>query len=172
MAISIHSRKIILEGPDGSGKTHLATRLADALGLDYIHCTYYKDPELMRIQFYDVLRRLSDDKKGFIVDRFILSNIIYGIVFHKCEFTDGWKIILDAFAKSITSDVELVICLPKDKQAYLSKFEELTKSREEMYCSVEDMSKIYDLYEMFYTLLKSSNVNVSRFDWTVAAKNK
>ena len=35
-----------------------------------------------------------------------------------------------------------------------------------MYCSVEDMSKIYDLYEVFYEMLSHNpKVNVSRYDW-------
>lgn len=74
----------ILEGPDGSGKTTLGNKLADTYGVEYVHLTYYKDKEKMRTQFYDIVRRVNTQKKGFVVDRFILSNIIYGIVFHKC----------------------------------------------------------------------------------------
>jgi hypothetical protein len=42
----------------------------------------------------------------------------------------------------------------------------MTEEREEMYCSVEDMSKIYDLYEVFYEMLShNKEINVSRYDW-------
>ena len=156
----------ILEGPDGSGKTTLGQKLADVHGCDYVHLTYYKDEEMMRTQFYDVIRRINTQKKGFVVDRFILSNIIYGIVFHDCQFVEGWKMFLDALCRDWLKGKEIVICLPADKKAYLEHFKKMTEEREEMYCSVEDMSKIYDLYEVFYEMLShNKEINVSRFDW-------
>jgi hypothetical protein len=106
------------------------------------------------------------DKKGIIIDRFILSNIIYGIVFHGYKFVDGWKVFLDAMCRDWIKGKEIIICLPYDKQAYLEHFKKLTEEREEMFCSVEDMSKIYDLYEVFYEILSHNpKVNVSRYDW-------
>lgn len=156
----------ILEGPDGSGKTTLGQKLADVHNCEYVHLTYYKDEEAMRTQFYDVIRRINTQKKGFVVDRFILSNIIYGIVFHNCKFVDGWKMFLDALCRDWLKGKEIVICLPSDKQAYLEHFKKMTEEREEMYCSVEDMSKIYDLYEVFYEMLShNKEINVSRYDW-------
>ena len=47
----------------------------------------------------------------------------------------------------------------------------MTEEREEMYCSVEDMSKVYDLYEIFYEILSHNpDVNVSRYDWMKTKK--
>ena len=156
----------ILEGPDASGKTTLGQKLANIHNIDYVHLTYYEDDEMMRTQFYDVIRRINTEKRGMVVDRFILSNIIYGIVFHNCQFIDGWKMFLDALCRDWLKDKEIVICLPSDKKAFLEHFKKMTEEREEMYCSVEDMSKIYDLYEVFYEILShNKNVNVSRYDW-------
>lgn len=160
----------ILEGPDGSGKTTLAKKLAETYGIDYTHLTYYKDEDVMRTQFYDVIRRMNEVRKGCVIDRFILSNIIYGIVFHNCKFVEGWKMFLDALCRDWIKGKEIIICLPQDKESYLEHFKKMTEEREEMYCSVEDMSKIYDLYEVFYEMLThNKNVSVSRYDWT---KNK
>ena len=157
----------ILEGPDGCGKTTLGENLSKTYGIEYMHLTYYKDEEMMKTQFYEVIRKCNMNKKGFVVDRFILSNIIYGIVFHGCKFVEGWKMFLDAMCRDWIKGKEIVICLPTDKQAYLEHFKKMTEEREEMYCSVEDMSKIYDLYELFYEMLThNKDIVVSRYDWT------
>ena len=49
----------ILEGPDASGKTTLGQKLANIHNIDYVHLTYYEDDEMMRTQFYDVIRMVS-----------------------------------------------------------------------------------------------------------------
>ena len=105
----------ILEGPDGSGKSTLAKKLSDTYGIDYTHLTYYKDEEMMRTQFYDVIRRINTEKRGLVVDRFILSNLAYGIVFHNFSFVNGWKMFLDALCRDWLKGKEIVICLPHDK---------------------------------------------------------
>lgn len=170
MICDLQDKVFILEGPDGSGKTTLGHKLADTYGIEYVHLTYYEDEDVMRTQFYDVIRRLNMSKKGFVVDRFILSNIIYGIVFHNYKFVDGWKMFLDALCRDWIKSKEIIFCLPHDKETYLEHFKKMTEEREEMYCSVEDMSKIYDLYELFYEMLThNKDVRVSRYDWT---KNK
>lgn len=157
----------ILDGPDGSGKSTLAHKLANVYDIQYVHLTHYEDEEMMRTQFYDIIRRINTEKKGFVVDRFILSNIIYGIVFHNYTFVDGWKMFVDAMCRDWIKGKQIIICLPFDKKAYLDHFKKMTEEREEMFCSVEDMSKVYDLYEIFYEFLSHNpNVNVSRFDWT------
>ena len=105
----------ILEGPDGGGKSTLAKKLSDTYGIDYTHLTYYKDEEMMRTQFYDVIRRINTEKRGLVVDRFILSNLAYGIVFHNFSFVNGWKMFLDALCRDWLKGKEIVICLPYDK---------------------------------------------------------
>lgn len=167
MMRDLQDKIFILEGPDGSGKSTLGKKLAETYGIDYTHLTYYKDDDAMRTQFYDVIRRMNEVRKGCVIDRFILSNIIYGIVFHNCKFVEGWKMFLDALCRDWIKGKEIIICLPQDKEAYLEHFKKMTEEREEMYCSVEDMSKIYDLYEIFYEMLAhNKNVSVSRYDWT------
>lgn len=170
MIKEFNDKVFILEGPDGSGKTTLAKELSKAYNIEYKHLTYYEDEKDMSIQFYDTIRRINTERNGIVIDRFILSNIIYGIVFHNCKFVDGWKMFLDALCRDWLKGKEIVICLPADKEAYLDHFKKMTEEREEMYCSVEDMSKIYDLYEVFYEILShNKDINVSRYDWM---KNK
>lgn len=162
----MHKKKIIIEGPDGAGKTTLGQKLAKIYGTDLVHLTYLDDANDMTRQFM-YAKTLLDSVKGCVIDRFILSNIVYGSVFHNFEFIKDWQLYLQTLVNILSEeDAELIICLPENKDIYLQDFEKLMKYRKEMYCSVEHMSKVYDLYEMYYMLLKNNkNIKVSRFDW-------
>lgn len=119
MIKDFNDKVFILDGPDGSGKTTLAKQLSNTYNIDYKHLTYYEDEKDMSIQFYDTIRRINTERNGIVIDRFILSNIIYGIVFHNCKFVDGWKMFLDALCRDWLKGKEIIICLPSDKEAYL-----------------------------------------------------
>ena len=41
----------ILDGPDGTGKTTLATKLSEIYNIPIYHLTYYKDREKFQNQF-------------------------------------------------------------------------------------------------------------------------
>lgn len=162
----MHKKKIIIEGPDGTGKTTLGLKLAKIHGVDFLHLSYTDDINELTRQFLYAKTRLTS-VKGCVIDRFILSNIVYGSVFHNFEFISNWQKYLQIMVDILKSeDSELIICLPENKELYLQHFEKLTKSREEMYCSIEDMGKVYDMYEMYYELLKNNkSIKVRRFDW-------
>ena len=129
---------IVIEGPDGSGKTTLGEKLSKAFGLDYIHLTYLKDPEAMHKQFKDASDRMRNG--NVVIDRFILSNSVYPghMVLHSSHF-------LGNLVQGIRAGrVFHITCLPEDKELYLKEFEKLCSSRDELYTSVDLMSKIYD----------------------------
>ena len=129
---------IVIEGPDGSGKTTLGEKLSKAFGLDYIHLTYLEDREALHKQFKEASDRMW--KGGVVLDRFILSNTVYPghIVLHSSHF-------LGNLVQGIRGGrVFHITCLPEDKETYLKEFEKLCSSRDELYTSVDLMSKIYD----------------------------
>lgn len=68
--------KIILEGPDGSGKTTLARILADKYGLDICHCTQHDPADF---NFYKETMK----KENVVWDRHTIGELIYPIVFSR-----------------------------------------------------------------------------------------
>ena len=68
--------RIILEGPDGSGKTTLAKILAEKYGLDICHCTQHDPADF---NFYKETMR----KENVVWDRHTIGELIYPIVFDR-----------------------------------------------------------------------------------------
>jgi predicted ATPase len=68
---------IILEGPDGSGKTTLAKKLVSQTGFKYIHKSYPKTQEEMDNMTQDYLD-LINTGDNMIIDRSWYSEIVYG----------------------------------------------------------------------------------------------
>lgn len=69
-------KRIILEGPDGAGKTTLANILAFKYGLDICHCTA-KDPN--DFAFY----KESVRKDNIVWDRHTIGELIYPEIFSR-----------------------------------------------------------------------------------------
>ena len=70
---------IIIDGPDGSGKTTLAKRLADITGYEYFHFSYPKtdaEKEVMVQKYKDFIK----NHPNAILDRSWYSEIVYGLV--------------------------------------------------------------------------------------------
>ena len=68
---------IIIDGPDGSGKTTLAKRLADITGYEYFHFSYPTSPAEKRcmVQKY---RDFIKNHPNAILDRSWYSEMVYG----------------------------------------------------------------------------------------------
>lgn len=88
-------KRIILEGPDGAGKTTLAKILADKYGLDVCHCTQHDPAD------YDFYRQ-SVRKNNVVWDRHTIGELIYPQVFSR-------------YPKIGTEDARLVIHYAKEE---------------------------------------------------------
>lgn len=129
---------IILEGPDGSGKT----TLAKSIGGHYLHATH-------RFKGRMVLYHLALFKKAVelsqtdivVIDRWRLSELVYGSVFRNGEEEPDMTEAM--FALAGTQAVTHVMCLPEERGRYLFEFERLRRTREEKY---EAMQAVYDKY--------------------------
>ena len=156
----------IIEGPDGSGKTTLSERLKDMFNIPVKHFTYYKDKNEMIDQFVRGHEILSLMEDPIIFDRYILSNIVYGITFHNCEYVDGWLLWLTTLLSgvSVRKNIHLIFCLP-EKTSWMARYKNLCETREEMYVDEDRMSKVYDLFLMFYEMIcTNTNIKVTIID--------
>lgn len=145
---------IVLEGPDGSGKTTLAEKLCRALDLQYMHLTYLEDSEAMYAQFVEADKALQHG--GVLLDRYIMSNYVYSaasdvpVVKHASKFLQTMQALIRS------NRVYHILCMPVDRRAYLREFERLSKARDEMYKSVSYMDSVYDEYIFNQAMLSSA----------------
>lgn len=68
---------IIIEGPDGAGKTTLANQLAEALNLQIVHFVAPTDDSSQ----FEMYRNFFIDAKNVILDRAWYSDMVYGPIF-------------------------------------------------------------------------------------------
>ncbi len=71
---------IIIEGPDGSGKTYIAQQLADLLNLQYKHFEAPRTDEEVLAQ-YDMYKKLLKTQTSIVLDRAWYSDMVYGPIF-------------------------------------------------------------------------------------------
>ena len=155
---------IVLEGPDGSGKTTLAKKLCKALDLQYMHLTYLKDPEAMYAQFVEADKALQYG--GVLVDRYIMSNYAYSAASDVPVVKQASKFLCTMQALIRSNRVYHILCMPVDRRAYLMEFERLSKEREEMYPAVEYMDKVSDvyIYSQYLLIEECGPENCLRYD--------
>ena len=125
---------IILDGPDGTGKTTLAERMCTELNAEYLHLTYrWKE----RIFDYHTaaIRYAARKRRPIVIDRWWPSEAVYSKAFRGGS---DWPLqgrMCDRVAKKF--GVIYVYCLPDDVQSAVANHAELKQQREEMYEDIE-----------------------------------
>jgi len=151
---------IVLEGPDGAGKTTLAKT---SKHLEYIH---FGPPPKGKLgawhQYYDLLVDLWDKPRpgGVVIDRFIHGEMIYGPLLRGgTDLTWGHIRMLERVLMGMSA--ELVICLPPNDTV----FRNWATSKDELITDPEDLLRTYDFY---LELLGSGNRMIPRrvYDYT------
>jgi hypothetical protein len=105
-------RIIILEGPDGSGKTTLAERLRGTHGYEIIHFSPPTKGEDLRKTYLDALQTAKENGVKTVFDRLHLSEPIYGPIMRR-EKEPGLKQnakIIERHSEAM--DAQVVLCLP------------------------------------------------------------
>lgn len=143
---------IVVDGPDGTGKTTLCNQIVDKWGAQYLHLTYrFKD----KMSFYHMAAlRLAlrwSQYKPVIIDRWWMSELVYAQAFRGGTKWPWLGTALDSLAK--LHDIHYVITLPEDRDEYLSHFDNLKNEREEMY---DSMANVYDAYVNCHDLFFAS----------------
>lgn len=151
----------VLEGPDGAGKTSLAKNLQEYLGARYIHLTYrFSDKmHLYHGAAFRLCRRLAETQP-VVLDRWWPSEIIYSDVYRGGSKFAKYSLLFEFLASR--AGVTYVMCLPEDRERYLTHFHELKAEREEMYD--DRLDQVYDEYMTMYRHFLSLKDNVCHYD--------
>lgn len=132
--------KILVEGPDASGKSTLVEILKTELQLPVIHLTNETPDVTEGIKFY---QSLGD----CILDRGILSTYVYSKVFKDTRMPS-----LEEVEDILNLIDYVVLCLPFDYAKYENHFLKVSKERKELY---NTMKEIYNEFlKLKYILRK------------------
>lgn len=159
---------IIVDGPDCTGKTTICEKLSEIYNIPIYHLTYYNDYERHCAQFEKAHNMIDDwaysNGPGFILDRYIMSETAYANVYRPNQ---PYIRDIDSYYKILSgqlrlTSLELIFCLPYDKDKWLEAFKKAEQEREEMYTS-EKISYVYDEYNKLWQMMRYNN-NVWRYD--------
>lgn len=135
---------VILEGPDGCGKTTLANKLIElnnGVG-EYIHATY-RFKNKMPLYHAAILRKalkLSKNKL-VIIDRLHISEYIYAKVFRGGTKWPWQLRVFNCICDSL--NIPIVICIPSSLERGIQWFEQVKKDRYEMFDNITEIIKEY-----------------------------
>lgn len=147
---------ILIEGPDGAGKSTLSTKLMNIYECEYIHSSIVSNVEQYYNQLISKIKIIKNQNKNLIIDRASISNKVYTSIFKDTD------LLSNKTKEEFESSVDLIIyCLPYDKEDYLNRFEQLKGKRKEKY---QQMEKVYDEFKKEYENSTSNN-KVVRYDY-------
>lgn len=134
---------IVIEGPDGTGKTTLANALRDKIGATYRHLTYRWPKHMYLYHWAAIEQCLKDAQHGpVILDRWWPSELVYAAAFRGGTAWPWMHKMLDRVG--LKHRVFYVLAQPDDRASYIQHFERLKGERVEMY---DSMTKVYDLFK-------------------------
>jgi thymidylate kinase len=128
---------VLLEGPDGCGKTTLAQKLVEKYDGEYHHCGVVKN--IFQLHLNTVRRCLTDDRLH-IIDRLYVSEYVYGNVYR-----DGESYDTKGFANAFPHKV-IYVCIPTVDYLLHHKL----KSEREMF--KDKQMEVYDAYANYFKL--------------------
>lgn len=140
---------VILEGPDGTGKTTLAKYLVKAFRGTYLHAGFKKSWNIFT--YHQALLEsawVTIQKTGrpVILDRHWLSEAVYAEAFRGGS---PWPLAGRIFERVIGRLGGIyVYCLPENRDEYLDNFNRIKNNRPEMF---DDVTRVYDLYRAAIT---------------------
>lgn len=152
--------KILLEGPDCSGKSTLAGILKQCYNSEYFHNTVEYDDSMFKLRNSNLANCLKLNN-NIIVDRWNISEFIYGNIFRGKS-----RVTLPEVVSECRLFDEIIFCLPADYSKYIKSFEKLSNSRDEYIKELKTISEIYYAYQDLYFYLKTKkDINIKRYDY-------
>lgn len=133
---------IVLEGPDGAGKTFLGHYLAEKMKGHYMHLTYRFRNRMFTYHTAALERAIKiAQHKPVIIDRWWPSINIYDDVFRKKRSDPMAGRLLDR--AGLAQGVIYVACIPSDREQHFAEFEERKAAGGEMYDTVVEVADKY-----------------------------
>jgi hypothetical protein len=132
---------IILDGPDGTGKTTLAQQMCLQLGADYLHLTYrWKE----KIFDYHVaaIRYAARRNKPIVIDRWWPSEAVYAKAFRGGSTWPMQGRTLDRVARKYGAIYVYCLSAGGPEEA-IANHAKLKDTREEMYDDITDVAHLY-----------------------------
>lgn len=123
---------IVLEGPDGTGKTTLGHALADYMGGHYMHLTY-RFPKAMNLYHIAALEMVLEkaEEQPVILDRWWLSELVYAYVYRG---QTAWPAVHRMLQRvALQHNFLYIMCNLQNSTQYNDHFKLLKTQREEMY---------------------------------------
>jgi thymidylate kinase len=160
---------IVLDGPDGTGKTTLAKELVRKYDARYIHLTYRWKNNMFEynVAAVDYAARLAEQGHLVIIDRLWMSDNIYDTVFRGRVISPHLGRYVERLILKYSGIY--VICLPESSRDYLNHFNELKSSRIEMYDSMEAIYQGYS--QMWDKVTRERWPHAFRYDMFTDGQN-
>lgn len=129
----------IIEGGDGTGKTTLANELHRVTKGTHIHTNLHRNPKAYNENIMKAAITISDLGDDVIIDRWCVVEYVYGKAFR-----NGQSYKTDEMIEKYNADnIVWIFCRNDD---IVENHKKNKEEREEMYDSMEEVSKLYDEY--------------------------
>lgn len=145
---------VIIEGPDGSGKTTLAKRLCAEQGYEYHH----EGPPPSHAVFEHYARLLVETSSPTVFDRLHLGELVYGPLLRgESKLTDYHVMLLNRLM--LARGIRLVTCLPRWQTCLANN-----RAKEEFIKTEEQLREAYRRWAV--TLFDTTTVNQQSYNYT------
>lgn len=106
-----HGRIIILEGPDGGGKTTLATALRDRMGFEMVHFGVPGEKEDVLLTYAREIQRFRLSGRDVVFDRLHLGEVVYGtLIRNNDRIGNHGLVLMNRLLRAC--DATIVFCMP------------------------------------------------------------
>lgn len=138
---------IVIDGPDGAGKTTLAKSICEKFDGVYLHLTYRWKTRMFYYHTAAIQQAAKHASRGrtVVIDRWWPSEAVYADVFRGGS---PWP-LLGRFLERVMLKYAgvYVLAVPQEPAKALERFNRLKTEREEMY---EDMAQVISSYNNLY----------------------
>jgi thymidylate kinase len=128
---------IVLEGPDGSGKSFLAEHLKKRFGALVFHQSYKPEWDMFEYHTGVVLEALShSQEKLVVIDRLWLSEMVYSRVYRGGS---KWPMLGNIISRVLEKHAAITVLCVSEKEQTAARHAKLKNERDEMFSNGMDL---------------------------------